>query len=107
MISVSCPVCSGPLHWQDDVAECLVDESTPAHDLPEALGRHLNRALWSAIRALEDSAAGTRWRLSQPDAPPLLSRELDLLQRDIEVLRELVRPALPAHPAHPAPPDPL
>ncbi|WP_460800716.1 hypothetical protein [Nocardioides pacificus] len=91
MISVHCPVCSGPLHWHDETAEHLVGPSYADGQLAETLGRHLTQALWSAIRALEDSAAGSRWRLSQPNAPALLAKELDQLQHDIDVLRELVR----------------
>lgn len=89
--TVTCPTCGGPLSLDDSgKARCLVGHEVAPDDVPVVMEAVTTRALWTAIRSLEDAASGARWRQSRPDPPAWLSRALDEAERDALVLRELL-----------------
>lgn len=105
MVTTHCPACSGPLPWHEDTVNSLVGgipEGGSSRTLADLLDEHATGALRAAVRALEDAAAGVRWRMTRADAPPQLDEELVRLEQEVAVLNELVRPRARAVPT-PAP----
>lgn len=91
MIRINCPICAGPLELDPAGAAGL--EHVHPHDdnADAAVQEDVARALQAALRALEDQAAGARWRLSQPDPPPLLEAQLAQSRYHVELLHGLLR----------------
>lgn len=87
---ISCPMCAGPVDLAGDRPTCLTGHAYESDELPDLLGREADSALWSAIRALEDSASGARWRLTLPDPPAHLGDLVENADRDSRLLRELI-----------------
>lgn len=90
MTSIACPICAGPVDLVGDAPECLVGHDFKATDLSAEIERAASRALWSAVRALEDSASGARWRLTLPNPPAGLQTSIDRSSREALVLRDLI-----------------
>jgi hypothetical protein len=90
MTLVSCPICAGPVELTGERPACLIGHDFDADDVQRRLGEQAHRALWSAIRALEDSASGARWRLTLPDAPAHLPALVESATREATLLRDLM-----------------
>lgn len=90
MTLISCPICAGPVDLTGRRAGCLIGHTFESDDLQDRLDRAAEHALWSAIRALEDSASGARWRLTLPNPPAHLDRLIEASDRESQMLRELV-----------------
>ena len=90
MALVSCPVCSGPVELTGERPGCLIEHDFGADELQRRLGEQAHSALWSAIRALEDSASGARWRMTLPDPPDHLEGLVENATRDANLLRDLM-----------------
>lgn len=90
MTLISCPICAGPTELTAERAGCLIGHTFEHDDLQEQLGKGAESALWSAIRALEDSASGARWRLTLPHPPEHLTRLIESSEREVRLLREMV-----------------
>ena len=58
--SSSCPLCKGPLELNGGTLTCAVGHSFLPAELVRERGQAAVRALWSAVRALEEEAAGLR-----------------------------------------------
>jgi hypothetical protein len=59
-------------------------------ELPVRVREEATRALWSAVRALEDTASAARWRLSQPNPAPYLQGVIDKATGEVVVLRDVL-----------------
>jgi hypothetical protein len=59
-------------------------------DLPVRVREEATRALWSAVRALEDTASAARWRLSQPNPAPYLQGVIDKATGEVVILRDVL-----------------
>jgi len=90
MTLISCPICAGPVELVGDHPGCLIGHTFDLAELQDRLGEAAEMALWSAIRALEDSASGARWRLTLPDPPAHLDRLIESAEREARILRDLV-----------------
>ena len=90
MTLISCPICAGPIELVGDDPGCLIGHTFERSELHDRLGESAEMALWSAIRALEDSASGARWRLTLPDPPAHLDRLIESAEREARILRDLV-----------------
>lgn len=89
--TISCPTCAGPVQLEDtDVARCLVGHEVAMDELPRAVEAATSRALWAAVRALEDAASGARWRQSLPEPPKYLTGLAAAADRDAVLLRNLL-----------------
>ncbi len=71
-VSITCPMCQMDVSLQRGQAEALCGD---CHDLDEVqLGeevqRRVDRALWSAVRAMEDQAAYVRWAQTEGKPAP-------------------------------------
>lgn len=61
------------------------------HDeLPLRVREEATRALWSAVRALEDTASAARWRLGRPEPAPNLQRVIDKATGEVVILRDIL-----------------
>ena len=49
------------------------------------------RALWAAVRCLEDTVSAARWRQRQPDPPANLQGVIDKATGEGAVLRDVLR----------------
>lgn len=77
METVHCPFCLQPLTLQGpDEASCSTGHVFDAASLTLAGNMAAARALWMAMRAMEDDAAGLNWRAGQAYTPPEVSIEL-------------------------------
>ena len=90
MTLISCPICAGPVELVGDDPGCLIGHTFDLAELQDRLGEAAEMALWSAIRALEDSASGARWRLTLPDPPGHLDRLIESSEQEAKILRDLV-----------------
>ena len=90
MTLISCPICAGPVELAGEHPGCLIGHTFERSELQDRLGGAAEMALWSAIRALEDSASGARWRLTLPDPPGHLDRLIESSEREARILRDLV-----------------
>lgn len=59
--TITCPVCSGPLDVGEGVAACAVGHEFDDRSLLSEVEAKAARALWAAVRALEDQVATARW----------------------------------------------
>ncbi|GAB2866883.1 hypothetical protein [Nocardioides pacificus] len=91
MVRISCPICSGPLEVRNAQVPDFEDIRPPDPKADAAVQKDVAQALRAALRALEDQAAGARWRLSEPDPPPLLAAQLAQARHHIELLHALLR----------------
>ena len=87
---ISCPVCAGPVELVGEKPGCLIGHDFDADELGSQLGEEAARALWSAVRALEDAASGARWRASQPAPPFYLEAQIEQVEREARLLRDLL-----------------
>lgn len=90
MTTIACPVCAGPVELIGEKPECLIGHDFAQGELLDQLGHEASSALWSAVRALEDSASGARWRLTLPSPPPYLQESIALAEREAKLLRDLL-----------------
>lgn len=90
MTTIACPICAGPVELADATPSCLVGHEFDPKELQGELTREASRALWSAVRALEDSASGARWRSNLPNPPNHLQQTIDRALREAQVLRDLL-----------------
>lgn len=93
MPSISCPVCAGPVDLDEDRPSCLIGHEFEPDELPLATQRAADRALWMAIRALEDATSAARWILERPEIAerkPYLRDKVDEGDRAANMLRELI-----------------
>lgn len=89
--TIMCPTCAGPVELDGTaIVRCLIGHELSPEQLSEAVQAATSRALWAAVRALEDSASGARWRQSLPDAPAWLSEQIVDAERDAVALRGLL-----------------
>ena len=86
---VSCPLCLGPVELGDGTAACADQgHEFGDEDLIREKQQQVDKALWAAIRALEDQAAAARWATARgmprsstdPDAQVHAERLRELLQ---------------------------
>lgn len=90
MTQISCPLCAGPVELVGEKPSCLIGHDFEPEELSHHLGREAGRALWSAVRALEDSVLSARWRMTQP-APPANGAEIvDRGERAAKLIRGLL-----------------
>ena len=59
-------------------------------ELPLRVRQEATRALWSAIRALEDTASAARWRQTRPNPAPYLQEVIDKATGEVVVLRDVL-----------------
>lgn len=89
--TIACPTCAGPVELDGTAtARCLIGHEVEPDELPVAVEAATSRALWAAVRSLEDAASGGRWRQSLPEPPSYLARLIEDAERDAVVLRELL-----------------
>jgi hypothetical protein len=89
--AISCPLCAGPVVLVEGEPRCPLAHVFDHDELPVRVRDEATRALWSAVRAIEDTASTARWRLTQPDPPSYLQGEIDKAMREGEVLRDVLR----------------
>ena len=97
--TITCPLCSASVELRPGEAEAICED---AHDLSaDELGaevqRRVERALWAAVRALDDQAAYARWaEQNGKKVPP----GADRAAQDTTLLRSILsRPATGAPPS--------
>lgn len=90
METIACPVCAGPVALRGTRARCLIGHEFMPNDLQGDVEDQASRALWSAVRALEDTASGARWRATLPDPPPHLEITIARATHDALLLRDLI-----------------
>ena len=99
-ISLACPECNGPLYEtkEGQIAhfQCNVGHAFSPESLTEAHAEALERALWTALRTLNERVTLHRQLLRRPrnkGEEQLLQRFEDSVktaERDIELLREII-----------------
>ena len=91
MTTVGCPLCDGPVDLQADRGDpaCRVGHAYPPDDLNSGLQERATRALWAAITALGDEAAGVRWRAKRSGNPEELLRQAKDIEDQVQLLRSL------------------
>ena len=90
MTTIACPICAGPVALSSVTPSCLIGHDFVPDELHVTVEEAASRALWSAVRALEDSASGARWRSTLPDPPPSLQATIVRAEHQAELLRELI-----------------
>lgn len=93
MTSIACPVCAGPVDLDVDKPTCLIGHDFEANELQLTTQRAADRALWTAIRALEDATSAAQWILTRPEASerkPYLRDHIVNGQQAANILRALV-----------------
>ena len=90
MARISCPVCAGPVDLVDGEPRCPMLHAFDRDELPVRVRDEATRALWSAVRALEDTAFAARWRLNQPNPAPYLQDVIDKPTGEVVVLRDVL-----------------
>lgn len=88
---ISCPVCAGPVDLAGAKPNCLIGHDFEPGELSDQLGQEASRALWSAVRALEDSASSARWRLTQPSPPANCNVIIERTEREAGLIRDLLQ----------------
>jgi hypothetical protein len=88
--TIACPVCAGPVPLTGANVSCLIGHDFEPDDLGAAVADAASRALWSAVRSLEDTVSGARWRMTLPSPPPSLAETIDQAEREAKLLRELL-----------------
>lgn len=83
-----CPLCLGPTEMTKDGCTCEEGHSLDEEQAVRAFQDRVDRALWAAIRALEDHAAFGKYRerLGQP-----IPADTRHAEEHAEVLRDLMR----------------
>jgi hypothetical protein len=72
-----CPFCVLPLQLVgQDIARCASGHSFDAEGLSLATNMAAARALWLAVRAMEDDAAGLEWRAGRADTDDATRKDL-------------------------------
>jgi hypothetical protein len=93
MTTISCAVCPGPVELDVDRPTCLIGHDFDPDDLPVATQRAADRALWLAIRALEDATSAALWMLERPGiatGKPYLRDHVTTGREAAKMLRELI-----------------
>ena len=89
--TIACPTCAGPVELDETAtARCLIGHEFAPDELAAAVDAATSRALWAAVRALEDNASGARWRRSLGESHEWLSPLIVDTERHAAVLRELL-----------------
>lgn len=68
LADAKCPFCVLPLQLRDDEAVCANGHVFDAEGLSLAINMGAARALWLAVNAMEDDAAGLAWRAQRSPA---------------------------------------
>jgi hypothetical protein len=87
---ISCPVCAGPVQLVEGQPRCPLAHAFDQDELPVRVREEATKALWSAVRALEDTASAARWRLSQPNPAPYLQGVIDKATGEVVILRDVL-----------------
>lgn len=93
MTSIACPVCSGPVELDGDRPACLIGHDFRPEALRVATQSTADRALWMAVRALEDATSAARWMHGRPgiaERKPYLRQSITSGEQAALVLRELI-----------------
>lgn len=90
MTSISCPLCSGPVELVSERPSCLLGHAFDPVELQEQFEHEAAHALWAAVRALEDSASGGRWRATLPSPPAHLQETIERADRQAQLLRDMI-----------------
>ncbi|HEX5562635.1 MAG TPA: hypothetical protein VFX52_13410 [Nocardioidaceae bacterium] len=90
MSTIACPICAGPVELTGTKPACLIGHDFEPDGLQVDVDDAASRALWSAVRALEDSASGARWRATLPHPPPHLEVTIERASREALLLRDLI-----------------
>ena len=88
---VSCPECAGPVELVDGQPRCPLSHEFSSDELPVRVRDEATRALWAAVRCLEDTVSAARWRQGQPDPPANLQGVIDKAAGEGAVLRDVLR----------------
>ena len=91
MATIPCPICAGPLELSASPPTCQVGHAVSDDDLPHQLSVRATRALWAAVRALEDQAATARWRAGQPDPPAYMNDAATTAAEQAALVRQLLQ----------------
>ena len=89
MTVIACPLCAGPIEMSEKPT-CLIGHEFDPHDLERQLEHEASRALWSAVRSLEDTASGARWRMTLPSPPSSLTETIQRVEEEVKLLRGLL-----------------
>lgn len=90
MSTISCPLCAGPVELQDGTAVCAVGHAYAADTITDEVAEQAERALWAAVRALEDQASTVRWRQANGETAAHLGRSLEQVDGQAALLRKLL-----------------
>jgi uncharacterized protein YbaR (Trm112 family) len=90
METIACPVCVGPLTLRGTRATCPIGHKFKPDELQAGVEEEAARALWAAVRSLEDTASGARWRATLPDPPPHLETTIARATHHALLLRDLI-----------------
>jgi two-component system chemotaxis response regulator CheB len=108
---ITCPECSGAL-WETDLqgatsSRCHVGHGFSAETLLELQGESTERALWAAVRALQESAALAQRMAKSASSPALHERYLERAREaeaNATVMRRILKHAPGIAPASAAAP---
>ncbi len=84
---IHCPICSGPLELDDAGHTCDAGHRFDDAQLGADRLATVRRALWSAVRALEDEVIRARWQADRPGATELWASKADDADAAAETLR--------------------
>jgi len=87
---IACPMCAGPVALVGTEVSCLIGHDFAPDDLIAAIEDAAARALWSAVRSLEDTVTGARWRMTLASPSPSLPQTIEQAEREANLLRELL-----------------
>jgi hypothetical protein len=93
MSTIACPVCAGPVELSGDHLRCLVGHDFEPEVLQEAAQKAAARALWMAVRALEDATSTARWIMDRPEMSerkPYLGETITSGDKAAGLLRALI-----------------
>jgi two-component system chemotaxis response regulator CheB len=104
LIEATCPDCRGPLsETKEDSGpleyRCLVGHVYSPRSLLEAHSDTQEKALWSAVVALEEAAKLVRSVMSEfpPDAGSRLERQAELKEQQAQDVRRIIERLEPFH----------
>ena len=90
MDKITCPVCAGPIELTGAEATCRIGHVLQPEAFQSNVEHEASRALWSAVRALEDTASGARWRATLPHPPAHLDSTIARATHHARLLRGLI-----------------
>ncbi len=90
-MTIRCPVCDGPLELREDGAECEVGHKSSHPELDRAMVQSIRKALWLAVRTVEDEMSRLKWIRQHRDSIATPGWKINETAGAADVLRRLAK----------------